>query len=103
MNEVTLEHIKKACEWAIEARGKGKVTIDGHAREYEQSTWDCGTSCCIWGAANIFAGNDPDDSFGINDSWAIQSRAHKVISTFMCISDRDNIPERVLEALEKYK
>ncbi len=103
MNEVTLEHIKKACEWAIEARGKGRVPIDGKLREYDQCSWDCGTACCIWGAANILAGNDQDDSLGINKSWGEQSKAHSVAATLMSINDRINIPERVLEVLEKYK
>ena len=49
-----------ACKWAIEHRYYGGE-IGGFKRVYDQSQWDCGTSCCVWGAAHLIAGFGPTD------------------------------------------
>ena len=56
MNEITLDHIHEAALWAA---SEDQGPLAGVQRTYNQSRWDCGTSCCIWGAANLFAGNEP--------------------------------------------
>ena len=53
--KVTLDHIRRAAEWAIKTGNKPR-RIGNKKRAYNQSTWDCGTACCIWGAACILAG-----------------------------------------------
>lgn len=74
MNEVTIDHIRQAVEWARKAQNKPQP-IDGLVRRYSQKSWDCGTSCCIWGAAHIIAGNGPTIKRP-RFSWANQSRLH---------------------------
>ena len=55
MPEITLEHVRQAAEWAKQAMDAPKP-IDGETRKYNQGQWDCGTSCCMWGAASLIAG-----------------------------------------------
>ncbi len=99
MNEVTLDHIRKACEWAIKARGNRRPTpIDGQKRYYDQSVWDCGTACCVWGAANIIAGNA--DCNDVEDAWEYEGEIHNEIASLMRLHSR-NVPERILEILDK--
>jgi hypothetical protein len=61
---ITLDHIRQAAEWARDARQRGNnepTQIDGLpvTRRYDQGQWDCGTSCCMWGAAALIAGCNP--------------------------------------------
>ncbi len=56
--QITREHVLAACEWAIQHRDSAGE-IGGVARRYEQSSWDCGTACCVWGAASLLAGLGP--------------------------------------------
>ena len=67
MIEVTREHIIAACEWAETAQDMPAPLADCKML-YEQHTWHCGTSCCIWGAASIIAGNGPAAE-GPSDEW----------------------------------
>ena len=55
MGAITLDHVRQAAEWARDADAETKP-IDGHVRKYVQNQWDCGTSCCMWGAASLIAG-----------------------------------------------
>ncbi len=80
MNDVTVDHIKAACEWAKTA--KEPQAIDGQTRRYNQSNWDCGTSCCIWGAAHILAGNGPATS-GPPAEWAAKDLRHILLAGLM--------------------
>ena len=68
MPEITIDHIKQACEWAKSAKDSPKP-IDGLERQYSQGDWDCGTACCIWGAASILSGNGPTKN-GPPADWA---------------------------------
>jgi len=95
MNEVTLDHIRQACQWARTAAAP--TPIDGQVRKYNQSNWDCGTSCCIWGAASILAGNGPATD-GPPAEWAKRSAAHQLTFALMCSSSGD--PERIEKALD---
>jgi len=95
MNEVTLEHVRQACQWAKTAAAP--TPIDGQVRKYDQAKWDCGTSCCIWGAASIIAGNGPATS-GPPAEWAKRSAAHQLTFALMCSSSGD--PERIEKALD---
>ena len=58
MEPITLDHVRQAAEWAMKAASEPQP-IDGLTRKYRQSDWDCGTSCCMWGAASIMAGCGP--------------------------------------------
>jgi hypothetical protein len=54
---ITLDHIEKACKWAKRnMNAKGPTKIDGVKRDFDMTEWDCGTSCCLAGAAAIEAG-----------------------------------------------
>ncbi len=65
--EITVEHIAQAVEWAKGAAEP--CPIDGTKRRYAQSSWDCGTSCCIWGAAHLLARGTAATS-GPPEEWA---------------------------------
>lgn len=57
---LTSAHLQVAAEWAIRARKVGKaIPIDGAKRKYRQSKWDCGTACCLHGAAHLIARGTP--------------------------------------------
>jgi hypothetical protein len=95
MNEITLDHIRQAAEWAKTAQYQ--QTIGGLTRNYNQSEgWDCGTSCCIWGAASIIAGNGPATT-GPSVDWAKQSINHTVARALM--NSESSTPEQLLESL----
>jgi hypothetical protein len=89
---ITLEHIKAACEWAKTA--DEPTPIDGGVRKYDQSNWDCGTSCCIWGAASIISANGPAKS-GPSAEWAAQSAAHILAAALM--NSGSSTPDQILE------
>jgi hypothetical protein len=95
MNEVTLEHVKAAAEWAKQAK-EDYMPIDGLTRRYKQWEWDCGTACCIWGAAHIIAGNGPAGGPPSNE-WAAKSPAHAVVNGLLCSGQ--TVPEQVLAIL----
>jgi hypothetical protein len=78
VNEVTLDHVRQACEWA-ERAGEEPQPIDGATRRYNQGNWDCGTSCCVWGAAHLIAGNGPAQG-GPPREWVGQSLRHTVVA-----------------------
>jgi len=73
MEPITLDHVRQAAEWAKKA--VEPTPIDGQVRKYNQGNWDCGTSCCMWGAASIIAGQGPA-STGPSDEWAGQDTQH---------------------------
>jgi hypothetical protein len=81
MPEITLEHVRKAAEWAKEAKDDPKP-IDGLTRLYCQTEWDCGTACCMWGAASIISGNGPAIGPPENE-WSSQSHLHAAAAGIM--------------------
>jgi hypothetical protein len=93
--EITLEHIRKAAEWAKSA--SEPTPIDGVTRRYDQGHWDCGTACCMWGAASIIAGNGPALS-GPPEGWAINSQ-RKLVRALL--NSGSTTPEQVIEVLDK--
>src|ERR1700723_512218 len=95
MNTITLDHIRQAAEWAQKA--KLPTPLDGVTRQYDQSQWDCGTSCCIWGAASILAGNGPATS-GPPDEWTKTDAHHQIVSALMCSGVTS--PKQILDILE---
>lgn len=103
MNElaVTLEHIRQAAEWAqtaLQAQEAQQMhPLDGHWRAYNQRTWDCGTACCIWGAAHLLATGEPDPA-GPGHAWAGQSRLHSKV--WLLLIRPYTRPSQVLELLE---
>ena len=98
MNDVTLEHIRQAAEWAKTARDAPQP-IDGFTRQYSQDVWDCGTACCIWGAANILAGNGPAD-VGPLRSWDDWGQDEQRTAIADLLGDATTTPERVLVELD---
>ena len=92
MEPITLEHIRQAAEWAKET-GQTPRPIDGLTRSYSQTSWDCGTSCCMWGAASIIAGCGPT-KYGPSDEWAAQSPGHKLAAAIM--NSGKTTPEQML-------
>ena len=93
--KITLLEIKKAAEWAKEA-GQEAKPIDGLNRQYKQSIWDCGTSCCMWGAASIATGNGPALA-GPTLEWTMQSLLHVCVAGLL--NSRSSTPEQMLELL----
>ncbi len=77
---ITLDHALKGALWAKDA--KGICPIDGHQRKYCQNDWDCGTSCCMWGAASLIAGQGPAKT-GPSAMWAAQSLIHTAAAGIM--------------------
>ncbi len=78
--KVTMAHVLQAVKWA---RKKSK-TIGGHRVEYDQRSYskadeECGTRCCIWGAAYLIA-NDETTENGPVSAWSEQSRHHSFLS-----------------------
>jgi hypothetical protein len=81
MEPITLEHVRKAAEWAKNA--VETCPLGGTMRRYDQSDdWDCGTKCCMWGAASIIAGCGSATK-GPSDEWAAQSHIHVVAAGIM--------------------
>ena len=80
-NEVTIDHVKQACQWAKTA-GETPKPIDGLERRYRQDNWDCGTSCCVWGAASLLAGNGPATN-GPGAEWASKDAQHVILAALM--------------------
>ena len=78
MPEITLDHIRQAAEWAAKSRDEA-TPIDGLTRRYDQSDWDCGTACCMWGAASILAGCGPAKS-GPPEEWSGADLLHTLVA-----------------------
>jgi hypothetical protein len=101
INEVKFRHIKKACKWAMKANFEMQP-LAGKPRLYNQETWRCGTSCCIWGAAWELAGNGQlrDSVHGREtiEKFAESSEAHDVLAYMLCQWDTE--PQNVLGLLE---
>ena len=95
-NEVTLDHIRAAAEWARTA--EQPTPLDGTIRRYDQGQWDCGTACCIWGAASILAGNGPAKE-GPPQEWRKKDAQHRIVSALMCSGGTR--PEQILEILTR--
>lgn len=95
-NEVTLDHIAKAAEWA--AHAQATCELDGQQRRYDQSQWDCGTSCCIWGAASILAGNGPAKK-GPPTEWLSLDAKHRLIGALLF--SQYTTPERIQDILAR--
>lgn len=99
MNEVTLKHIRQAAEWARRNRDAGLMNeelcvVQCH---YNQRQWSCGTAYCIWGIANLLAGNGKVTE-GPGCGWWEQSSLHGEVETIL--SDAYGRPEEVLELLK---
>src|SRR5579872_6112857 len=97
MAEITLDHIREACDWA-EKTGNSTKPLDGFKRSYRQDTWDCGTACCIWGVASILAGNGPAMS-GPPQRW--KTNLGRVVIAGL-LSSASAKPKIIKEAIEKY-
>ncbi len=95
MPEITLEHIRKAAEWAKTAIEE--CPLDGQVRKYNQSSWDCGTSCCVWGAASILAGEGPAKS-GPPNSWAKDAKSKIIIAL---LNSTRSTPDQMLLILNR--
>jgi hypothetical protein len=95
MEAITLDHIKKAAEWAANA-GSEPLPLDGLTRRYDQSDWDCGTACCMWGAASILAGCGPA-SVGPSSEWSGQDLAHTLVAGIM--RNGTGTPQQMIDLL----
>ena len=73
MEAITLDHVRAAAEWAQEATEP--KPLDGEIRRYKQTDWDCGTACCMWGAASLIA-HQGRATEGPSEEWANQSILH---------------------------
>ena len=96
MPEITLEHIRDAALWAQQATEEVKP-IDGLERKYNQNSWDCGTSCCIWGAASILAGCGPAKA-GPQPEW-LTDQTHTVVAGLL--RSGTSTPEQILSFLRE--
>ncbi len=94
MPDVALDHIRKAAKWAKAANVP--TPLDGTTRRYDQSQWDCGTACCMWGAASILAGNGPAKC-GPPDEWATDARSKLVVAL---LNSGYTTPEQMLAILD---
>lgn len=54
---LTADDLRAVLPWAEAGGGE----IAGEQREYGQSDWDCGTACCLHGAAHLLARGRPTD------------------------------------------
>ena len=95
MNEITLDHIREAALWAA-AEHQGPLA--GVQRVYNQTCWDCGTACCIWGAANLLAGNGPVCG-GPSWEWAKMSPKRTLIARLL--ASGYTTPEQILRYLDE--
>jgi len=95
MESITLEHVMAGAKWAKEANGE-KRPIDGHERSYSQVDWDCGTACCMWGAASLISGNGPAKT-GPSTEWASQSTLHACAAGIMRNSSAE--PDQLIALL----
>lgn len=55
---ITSEHLRAILPWA-EQSANAPHEINGAKRRYNQNEWDCGTSCCMHGAAVLLATGQP--------------------------------------------
>lgn len=101
MQPITKDHLVEACHWAIKARSNQLPTpLDGHARYYDQGTWDCGTACCIHGAAHIIAKGFPAycrPTYGDYVELPEDVREEVLI----LLGESDTEPEHILNLLER--
>ena len=88
---VKREHVIRAIRWAM---GQEEIGID---RTYDQSTWDCGTSCCIWGAAHLIATGQPPFGRPASDDLG-DDEASRLAVCAMCSADSS--PQEILDILE---
>jgi hypothetical protein len=100
MPEITLDHIRAACQWARNAAAADAPQPigeagDGLTRAYDQAHWECGTSCCVWGAASILSGNGPAIE-GPPAAWAAQSAGHLLAAALM--RSGNSTPDRIENA-----
>lgn len=94
-NPITLDHVKAAAEWALTAQEP--CQIDGLTRRYAQDSWDCDTSCCMWGAASILAGNGPA-SAGPPKEWADDAQKKLVAAL---LNSAATCPRQILDIIAK--
>jgi hypothetical protein len=93
--DITLDHIRAAAEWARDAANEPKP-IDGQTRKYNQGQWDCGTSCCMWGAASLLAGCGPASGPPPED-W-LSDHVHVAVNGLLCSGMTR--PEQMLALLD---
>ena len=96
MPEITFGHIRQAAEWAKTAQEP--CAIDGEVRKYDQSDWDCGTACCMWGAASLMSGNGPAKT-GPDWKWASTDIVHVLIAGLLRLANTK--PEQVTALLDR--
>jgi hypothetical protein len=96
MNEITLDHIRQAAEWSETAINPCQIA--GLTRSYDQSRWDCGTACCIWGAASIIAGNGPATD-GPPEDWSGKDLRKQL--TVALLRSSATKPRQILDVLSR--
>lgn len=120
---ITLTHIEQGAKWAIKARKAEKaIRIDGVKRKFDLGVYDtgtdCGTACCILGAAALLAGHSgrkpcplPEAStFSTTKAGGAAVQAHMALAAdapdlhdACCVTGRRaydlKAPERVLRAI----
>jgi len=94
--KITLADIRAAAEWAHTA-ADGPRPLGGTTRAYRQGSWDCGTSCCMWGAAHLRRLNVPA-LVGPTNEWAAQSKLHWRVAALL--RDSEATPADVLALLD---
>jgi len=92
---ITLADIVHAARWAV-SHVDSPGTLHGQERMYRQSTWDCGTACCIWGAAHLARLGDPARD-GPSFAWRAQSARHAKVADVL--GDSHAEPDHVLAIL----
>jgi hypothetical protein len=112
---ITLDHIEAAAKWAIRARkAKKAIKIDGVKRVFGMSRYECGTACCIAGAAALIAGvpvlRVPTVAYDLHaalDGWGCRSAivpcagtdaAGDIAEAMNAEVPESKAPERVLKA-----
>ena len=95
MEPITLDHIKQAAVWAAQTKTESKP-IGSLERSYKQSEWECGTSCCMWGAASILAGCGPAAA-GPSPEWSGQDLWHTLVAGIL--RSGNSTPEQMLQLL----
>jgi hypothetical protein len=98
---ISIDHIRSAAEWAIAARNT-PLRVGKTTRQYDQETFDCKTTCCIWGAAMHMMGPSselsPFDFDHALKRWSRQSSLHSQIATWLLRTD--TIPEDVIAIID---
>ena len=97
---ITLADVVFAARWAREHKETPGLVVAGQERRYEQGDWDCGTSCCVWGAAHLRRLGKPA-WHGPLSSWCQQSEQHRLVAGLL--RDLHATPEAIELAAAEYR